>query len=136
MCCHGVDVSGTGGVAGPDQGGEVDLFEQRRRHPLGDEIEAAVMDGQDGIPDGGLLGRRGVAVVLTQRVLLENRFADETAGEQDDALTAGKRADPDQVRDGLEPVCFREKSREPGAAAGPARIGVGHMPGSEVVGVA
>ena len=66
------------------------------------------------IGDRGLLGRCRVAVVGTQRALLEDRFADETTGEQDHALATGKRADPDQVGDGLEPVRFGEDARTAG----------------------
>ena len=72
------------------------------------------MDVEDGVGDRGLLGWCCVAVVRTQGALLEDGFADEPPGEQDDALAAGKRADPDQVGDGLEPVCFGEEARRGG----------------------
>ena len=52
----GVDVVGAGVVACSDQRGEVDLLEQRCRESSGDQLEAAVMDVEDGIGDRGLLG--------------------------------------------------------------------------------
>ena len=94
------------------------------------------MDDEDGIGDRGLLERCCVAVVGTQRALLEDRFVDEATSEQDDALAPGKRADPDQVGDGLEPVRFGEQPGKAGPPIGPAGITVGDVPRREVVRVA
>ena len=117
---HGGDVVGAGVVACRISGGEVDVLEQRGGQSSGDQLEAAVVHGQDGIRDGGLLAAVPVAVVGAQRALLEDGLPDKPAREQDHALAAGKRADPDQVGDRLQAVGLGEQPGKPGPPVGPA----------------
>ena len=63
-----------------------------------------------------------------ERALLENRFSEQSAGEQNDSLLVREGRSPDELRDGVDPIGLREQAECLLSAFGPVPVAVQRVP--------